>query len=72
MSTFFFYSIHSTGDSGRNLQGRDFVTPDAQEKGLRQQDSWQVVSSLSSFIPEDLEVSQVLQVMLMMAVAQDV
>lgn len=42
-----FYSIHTTGDSGRNLQGRDFVTPDNEEKGLCQQDCWQVVSSLS-------------------------
>lgn len=62
-----FYSIHTTGDSGRNLQGWDFVTPDAEEKGLRQQDRWQVVSSLSSFNPGVLEVSEVLEVMLMIA-----
>lgn len=43
----YFYSIHTTDNRGRNLQRWDFVATDAEEKGLCQQDSRQMVSSLS-------------------------
>lgn len=38
-----FNSIHSTESCGRHLKRWNYFTPDAKEKGLYQQDCWQMV-----------------------------